>query len=184
MLKVKCMMLVVALVFLSGCASTMTNEQMNAESAGFELPAVSSADDVVVYIGRFNDTGLNLGGDVAYRINGSDEFVGKLFKGEYFFFKLAPGKHEISWRGAGLEPETIHSNRAEISLESGKTYFFHHMYYSMFNQYAESGISISDNFSEVDPIKGKWLMSSKERSNASVECLLKKEVSIFRSLCK
>ena len=90
-----CLLFAIA-VFFQGCATLPSNEQMRAETAGFQLPRLPSSGKALVYVVRPS----GIGGLVRFNVfvdNQADEAeVGYTRGGQYIYFGVDPGSRKIS----------------------------------------------------------------------------------------
>ena len=169
---------------LASCASGPSKKEMETALTNFELKSESSGDLIDVYIYYSHGSGQKEMGDVAYKLDDSQEFIGKLFYGEYFHFQTTPGKHKISWRGNSNESSKVKYGSLNVDFKRNETYIFNQVHAIIFNRYADDGLStISSLNKSKDTLKGKYYLSKTTESKATESCLKVKDVVIFSILC-
>jgi hypothetical protein len=171
-------------LLLASCASGPTKQEMEKALTNFELKSESSGELIDVYIYYSHGSGQKEVGDVAYKLDDSKEFIGKLFYGEYFHFQTTPGNHKISWRGNSNESHKVKYGSLNIDFKRNQTYIFNQVHAIIFNRYASDGLStISSLNKSKDILKGKYYLSKTTESKASESCLKVQEVVMFSVLC-
>lgn len=169
---------------LASCASGPTKKEMEKALTNFELQSESSGELIDVYIYYSHGSGRKEIGDVAYKLDDSKEYIGKLFYGEYFHFQTTPGKHKISWRGNSNESSKVKYGSLNVDFERNQTYIFNQVHAIIFNRYASDGLSTISSLNKSKGIlKGKYYLSKTTESEASESCLQVKEVVMFSVLC-
>lgn len=175
----------VGLVFLLvSCATGPSPQELEAGAAKFSLDS-PPAGKAMVYIYYLHGDGSKELGDVAYSLDASDEFIGKLFYGQYFSFVVDPGKHTIKWRGLDKKATGApYSDSMDVTFSANTTYVFSQVHGTMFNRYSSDGLSV---ISSLNPSKSlthaKFYLSKTQKSQASTSCLALKPVSLMPEAC-
>jgi hypothetical protein len=170
---------------LASCASGPSKKEMEKALTNFELKSESSGELIDVYIYYSHGSGRKEIGDVAYKLDDSKEFIGKLFYGEYFHFQTTPGKHKISWRGNSNEASKVKYGALNVDFKQNETYIFNQVHAIIFNRYSNDGLStISSLNKSKDTLKGKYYLSKTKESKATEACLKVKDVVMFSVLCQ
>ncbi len=89
------LLIIVAAVALSGCATLPSPEVMKAETASYQLPKLPEAGKAMVYVVRPS----SLGGLIRFNVFLNDQEaqseMGYTRSNQYIFFTVPPGQHKI-----------------------------------------------------------------------------------------
>ncbi|GEM77744.1 hypothetical protein [Vibrio sagamiensis] len=180
----KKVLLLSLLTVLTACASGPNPKQMSEAIKDFKLESESSGDIVDIYIYYLHAKDKTIFGDVAYTLDGQKEYIAKLFYGEYVHFQVSPGQHTISWRGKGKKTGTMAGDSLTMNFEKEKTYIFRQVHKTIFNLYADDGLStISSLTLAKDMISGKYYLSKTKKTSVTEKCVNVREVLLLPMLC-
>lgn len=176
------LLVAITLLFLTGCASTGPSKQ-DVELAvnTFQLKPVSEGKARIYVYYKMRDKEP---GDIALMANGSDEILGKVFYGEHTSFELPAGENTISWRGYSKSYKGVSVSSEKFVFEAGKTYVLNVVHATIFNRYADDGMSLisSLNLRKKQDVAIYYLSKTQE-SQINETCLASKAVIMFASVC-
>ncbi len=140
-LKFKTLFVVLIFLSLTNCAS-VSLDQMREETKNFKLPKLPDKDSAIVYVVRPSNVGTIVRFNVF--LDSKDDFseMGYNRGGQYIYFKVKPGKHEIFSKA---------ENWAKISIDAkaNNSYFI--------KQVPELGFIMARNSLKViDEDSGKY----------------------------
>lgn len=144
--KLQFLSLVVLLMLVfSGCATTLTREQMALKTQNYVLPQQPKEQSGLVYVVRPDNVGrlvrFNVFVDDA---NKDDMEAGFTRGGQYIYFNIAPGTHKLY---------SVAENTAEgtLDVEAGKAYYI--------QQIPSMGFLFARNqMKRLDDVEGKYLL--------------------------
>lgn len=108
-----CLLFAIA-VFFQGCATLPSNEQMRAETAGFQLPRLPSSGKALVYVVRPSGIGGLVRFNVFVDTQADEAEVGYTRGGQYIYFGVDPGSRKISSKAENWAEWTIKVNAGDV----------------------------------------------------------------------
>jgi len=109
--------LILVLIFIatfSGCASTITPDEMKAAIKGFSLPAIPDVGKAVVYIVRPSKMAGKESFEVYVDNKNIKSAIGYTKGSQYIYFSIEPGRHVILSRAENWAEKTINVNAGDI----------------------------------------------------------------------
>ncbi len=176
------LMFLIVSSFLSGCASTGPTKdeiQQAVDTFVFEPVTEGKARVYIYYSMRNKEIG-----DIAFSSSGEGNYLGKVFYGEHTTFELPAGEQKIFFRGYGKSYKGKYLFADKFKLIAGQTYIFNVVYGTIFNRYADDGLSLIGSLNlQKNKNKATYYLSNTIEAKNSESCLQMKDVLMFRSLC-
>lgn len=168
--------------FLTGCASTgPTKDEIQKAVDNFTFKPVSEGKARVYIYYSMRNKEL---GDIAFSTSREGKYLGKIFYGEHTTFELPAGEQKIFFRGYGKSYKGKYLFADEFKLVAGETYILNLVYGTIFNRYADDGLSLIGSLNlRKNKNKATYYLSNTLEAKNSDSCLQKKEVLMFRNLC-
>jgi hypothetical protein len=144
----KALLLALAVALLGGCAGTpnMTQDEMQADVAGFRLPQEPAPGTGMIYVVRPSPLGGLVRFNVFLNDQGDDAEMGHTRASQYIYFAVPAGRHRIYSKA---------ENWAEIdvTVREGQVLFL--------QQETQLGIIMArNNLSELDEVQGKYYVKT------------------------
>jgi hypothetical protein len=89
------LLITIAVVTMSGCASLPSPEVMKAETAGYQLPKLPEAGNAMVYVVRPSALGTLIRFNVFLDNQEAPSEIGYTRGSQYIYFTVPEGKHKI-----------------------------------------------------------------------------------------
>lgn len=155
-MKLKSLVIAAVTMFALNCASLPTKEKMQAEVAGYELPAKPDKAKALIFIVRPSSAGALIAFNVFLDNTESASEMGYNRGSGFIYFYAKPGMHKIFSKA---------ENTADLELNTvaGGVYFI--------RQDVEMGLIMARNsLVGIDELEGKYHMK-----NTSVGTIIRKE---------
>ena len=101
-------------LFAFSCTTTPSFSQMESDLEGFDLPKTASLDESIVYIIRPSKYGFAINFKVYVDKKEQEYFVGSTKGGQYIYFSVTPGSHNILSQAENLAEYQLNAERSQI----------------------------------------------------------------------
>ncbi|MEW5943063.1 MAG: DUF2846 domain-containing protein [Pseudomonadota bacterium] len=139
-------LVVLATVIATGCATLPPTEVMKAETTNYRLPQLPQAGKAIVYVVRPSPLGGIIRFNVFLDDQDDESEMGYTQSGQYIYFTVAPGQHKIFSKAENWAEASFIANAGDIIF---------------FQQEPTMGIIIArNNIFKLEDLNGKYLVKT------------------------